>query len=105
MTCSSVAHDGLCAILGFTLFCRVSSSIITRCTITPQFSHKENWQPLTESNGLGYIFTQEHVVPHIGATARFYGFNTTADEEAFASRQLSPPNYKYVDEYEQGVGL
>lgn len=64
--------------------------------ITPQFSRKKRWQPLMESDGLGYISTQEHVVPHIGATARFFGFNSTGDEEAFASRKLSSPEYKYV---------
>lgn len=53
-----------------------------------------------ESDGLGYISPQEHVVPHIGATARFFGFNSTADEEAFASRKVSSPKYKHV-EYEQ----
>lgn len=47
-----------------------------------------------ESDGLGYISVQEHVTPHIGFTARFFGFNSTQDEEAYASRQLDPPRYK-----------
>ncbi|CAM9184717.1 unnamed protein product, partial [Laminaria digitata] len=52
------------------------------------------WQPLIESNGLGFLSTQEHVTPHIGVTARFFGFNSLADEDAFASRQLAQPEYK-----------
>lgn len=59
-----------------------------------QFSHKRRWQPLMESDGLGYISFQEHVTPHIGMTARFFGFNSTEDEEAYASRHLDPPRYK-----------
>ena len=47
-----------------------------------------------ESDGLGYITTQEHVTPHIGVTARFFGFETAEDEEAWASRQLDRPPYR-----------
>lgn len=84
-------------------FCFVPSSTV-KFTITPQFPNKTSWQPLMESDELGYIFTQEHVVSHIGATARFYGLNSTVDEKAFASRQLSLPNDKYMG-HEQGVGI
>ena len=48
-----------------------------------------------ESNGLGYISVQEHVTPHIGITARFFGFNSKEDEEAFASRKLEGPDYRF----------
>ena len=47
-----------------------------------------------ESDGLGYITTQEHVTPHIGMTARLFGFDSIRDEEAFASRKLDPPDYR-----------
>ena len=58
-----------------------------------QLTNNRRWQPLTESNGLGYLYTQEHVTPHIGITARFFGFNSADDEEAFASRELAEPEY------------
>lgn len=47
-----------------------------------------------ESDDLGYISTQEHVTPHIGVTARFFGFDSPELEEAYAARQLAPPHYK-----------
>ncbi|CAM9200218.1 unnamed protein product, partial [Laminaria digitata] len=59
-----------------------------------KLTKRRRWQPLIESNGLGYLTTQEHVTPHIGVTARFFGFNSEGDEEAFASRQLSQPEYR-----------
>lgn len=59
-----------------------------------QFTSKKRWQPLLESDALGYISTQEHVVPHIGATARLFGFNSPEDEEEFASRELSKLSYR-----------
>ena len=46
-----------------------------------------------ESDGLGYLSTQEHVTPHIGVTARFFGFNSDDDEHDFASRKLDEPEY------------
>ena len=59
-----------------------------------QFKHTKKWQPLMESDGYGYITTQEHVTPHIGVTGRFFGFKTAEDEEAWGSRQLSGPPYR-----------
>ena len=47
-----------------------------------------------ESNGLGFLSTQEHVTPHIGVTARFFGFNSKSDEDDFASRKLDQPEYR-----------
>ncbi|CAN0533141.1 unnamed protein product, partial [Scytosiphon promiscuus] len=58
-----------------------------------QLANPRRWQPLIESNGLGYLTTQEHVTPHIGVTARFFGFNSKQDEKAFASRELARPEY------------
>eukprot|EP00752_Nemacystus_decipiens_P012197 g10813.t1 len=59
-----------------------------------EFKHKKSWQPLLESNGLGYISTQEHVTPHIGITARFFGFDTAEEEDAWASREVDQPPYR-----------
>ncbi|CAM9971686.1 unnamed protein product [Ascophyllum nodosum] len=61
-----------------------------------EFKKKKRWQPLTESDGLGYISSQEHVVPFIGATARYFGFESYKDEEAFANRELDDPDYQYT---------
>lgn len=58
-----------------------------------QFEHTKSWQPLLESNGIGYITAQEHVTPHIGVTARWFGFSTPKDEEAWGSRKLDEPPY------------
>ncbi|CAM9235018.1 unnamed protein product [Laminaria digitata] len=60
-----------------------------------ELSNERRWQPLMTSNGLGYLSSQEHVTPHIGVTARFFGFNSTEDEKAFASRTLPQPSYRY----------
>lgn len=49
---------------------------------------------MMETDGLGYITTQEHVTPHIGITGRFFGFQTPEDETAFASRELDRPSYR-----------
>lgn len=59
-----------------------------------QFKRTKKWQPLLESDGLGYITAQEHVTPHIGITARFFGFDTPESEEAWASRKLDRPPYQ-----------
>ncbi|CAN0481165.1 unnamed protein product, partial [Scytosiphon promiscuus] len=32
----------------------------------PQLTNPNRWQPLVESDGLGYLSTQEHVTPHMG---------------------------------------
>ncbi|CAB1104024.1 CPO-like [Ectocarpus sp. CCAP 1310/34] len=59
-----------------------------------QFSSTKRWQPLMESNGLGYLNSQVHVTPHIGVTGRFFGFNTSEDEEAWGARTLDRPPYQ-----------
>ena len=58
-----------------------------------QFRKKKKWQPLMESDGLGYISTQEHVTPHIGSTGRYFGFSSEDDEKEYSSRSLSKPDY------------
>ncbi|CAM9270140.1 unnamed protein product [Ectocarpus sp. 6 AP-2014] len=59
-----------------------------------KFKRTKRWQPLLESDGLGYITAQEHVTPHIGVTARFFGFDTAENEEAWGSRKLDAPSYR-----------
>lgn len=61
--------------------------------VFPQFTNTFDWQPLLESDGVGYITAQEHVTPHIGVTSRFFGFNTSDDEEEWGSRYLDTPEY------------
>ena len=46
-----------------------------------------------ESDGLGYISTQEHVTPHIGSTGRYFGFSSEDEEKAYSSRKLAKPDY------------
>ncbi|CAM9676919.1 unnamed protein product, partial [Hapterophycus canaliculatus] len=64
-----------------------------RATSSGQLTRRKRWQPLMETNDLGYITTQEHVTPHIGVTGRFFGFQTSEEEAAFASRELDSPIY------------
>ncbi|CAM9150528.1 unnamed protein product [Ectocarpus sp. 8 AP-2014] len=66
-----------------------------------KFSSTERWQPLMESNGLGYVNSQVHVTPHIGVTGRFFGFNTAEDEEAWGARTLDRPPYQ--DRYDEAA--
>lgn len=60
-----------------------------------QFKHTMKWQPLLESDGLGYVYAPEHVTPHIGVTGRFWGFNTSEDEDAWGSRQSDRTPYRF----------
>lgn len=61
-----------------------------------QFKKTDRWQPLTQHDDLGRVTSQMHVTPHIGALGRFYGFNSTEDEEMFAARELEDPEYRSV---------
>ncbi|CAN0217950.1 unnamed protein product, partial [Scytosiphon promiscuus] len=67
-----------------------------------EFTKKNKWQPLTESDGLGHVTTQEHVTAHIGSTGRFFGFSSKEDEDDFASRTLDKPAYRKKS-YRRGV--
>ncbi|CAM9585307.1 unnamed protein product, partial [Ectocarpus sp. 12 AP-2014] len=58
-----------------------------------ELTNIKRWQPLVESDGLGYVSTQEHVTPHIGSTGRYLGFSSKEDEEAFSSRTIDAPDY------------
>ena len=51
----------------------------------------DKWQPLLESDGLGFLFFQEHVVPHIG----FTGKSIFLGDDEICSRKASKPEYDY----------
>lgn len=55
---------------------------------------KNCWQPLQESNNLGFFFRQEHVVPHIGETATSFFLG----DEDVCSRTIDDPGYDYAAE-------
>jgi len=50
---------------------------------------KRRWQPLLEHNQQGFMFHQEHVVPHIGDTAR----SIFLTDEEICDRDLEDPEY------------
>ena len=56
----------------------------------------ERWQPLLESDDLGYLSYQEHVTAHIGFTGKSWLF--TDDE--ICDFVVDEPNYDYVEEIE-----
>ncbi|CAN0424464.1 unnamed protein product, partial [Ectocarpus sp. 12 AP-2014] len=58
-----------------------------------EFTEFNKWQPLVESDGLGYVSIQKHVTPHIGSTGRYFGFSSKEDEEDFSSRKIDGPDY------------
>lgn len=55
------------------------------------------WQPLIESDDLGFFYAQEHVVPHIGIGA----VPAVLTRDEVDKRFLDDPNYDYVDEVEK----
>ncbi|CAM9281589.1 unnamed protein product [Hapterophycus canaliculatus] len=67
------------------------------------FYREDKWQPLIQSDGLGYISVQEHVTPHIGSTGRFFGFSSKEDEDDFASRTVDKPAYQGYRSYRRGA--
>jgi hypothetical protein len=54
------------------------------------------WEPLLESNAMGYFVRQEHVTPHAGFTGRLYGLTT----EEYASFSSPLPDHDYCFESE-----
>ncbi|CAN0141131.1 unnamed protein product, partial [Discosporangium mesarthrocarpum] len=67
----------------------------TPCNSPWKLKRKHRWQPLVETDGVGYISHQQHVTPYIGATARLFGFESKKKEQEFISRRSPYPNYKY----------
>ena len=57
------------------------------------------WQPLLESDNLGFLFYQEHVVPHIGFTGKSFFFS----DEFFCSHTSDDPNYDYDVEMDLAI--
>mmetsp|Transcript_1965 Transcript_1965/g.3054 ORF Transcript_1965/g.3054 Transcript_1965/m.3054 type:complete len:522 (+) Transcript_1965:66-1631(+) len=66
----------------------------------PNLNNKKSWKPLQETDGLGFVFNQQHVTPHIGETARSYFLG----DEDVCSRKLDNPKYKYAAEAELVLG-
>ena len=60
---------------------------------------KDKWQPLIESDDLGFFYAQEHVTPHIG----FYAKPAVVTREEINSRQLDDPMYDYKEEVELAI--
>ena len=64
-----------------------------------EISDPTAWQPLIESNDLGFFYAQEHVTPHIG-------FHATpvilTPNELFATK-LADPNYNITEETEKAI--
>ena len=59
-------------------------------------SDEEKWQPLTEDNGRGFVFNQDHILPHIGYTGKSLFYK---DEEV-CQRKIYDPFYNYTYEIE-----
>ena len=57
------------------------------------------WQPLIESDDLGFYYAQEHVTPHIG----FHAKPVILTKDELDATELSNPNYDYKDEAEKAI--
>jgi hypothetical protein len=57
------------------------------------------WQPLIESDDLGFFYTQEHVTPHIGFNAKPV-ILTRAELDGL---ELDEPNYDYEEEVARAI--
>ena len=62
-------------------------------------SNSTAWQPLIESNDIGFFFAQEHVTPHIG----FHAKPVVLTREELNERKLSPPDYDYEIEVQAAI--
>ena len=61
----------------------------------------DRWHPLMEDNGRGFKAYQQHVVPHIGTSAK-RALLTTEEYEG-KDRELDDPKYDYDDEAEKVI--
>jgi hypothetical protein len=52
------------------------------------------WQPLIESDDLGFFYAQEHVTPHVG----FKAHPVILSREDLDATQLNDPDYNYAEE-------
>lgn len=59
-----------------------------------EISDPKAWQPLTESNELGFFYAQEHVTPHVG----FHAKPVILTRDELDARELADPDYDYVEE-------
>jgi hypothetical protein len=55
---------------------------------------EDRWQPLLETDGRGFLYNQEHVVPHIGYTGKSMFYS----DEFICSQTAPPPDYDYEEE-------
>lgn len=55
---------------------------------------KYSWHPLTESNGFGFLYKQEHVTPHIGFTAKSF----FVGDQKICERDIGTPKIRYRKE-------
>ena len=63
-----------------------------------KLKYESRWQPLLESDSLGFLYHQEHVTPHIGYTGQSFVFSN--DEFCQRSKDFqddpnNDPNYDY----------
>ena len=61
----------------------------------------ERWHPLMEDNGRGFKAYQQHVVPHIGTSAKRALLST--EEYEGKDRELDDPKYDYDDEADRVI--
>jgi hypothetical protein len=59
----------------------------------------ESWQPLIESDSLGFFYAQEHVTPHIGTKA----VPVILDPDEIAAREIPDPEYDYAQETRDAI--
>jgi hypothetical protein len=57
------------------------------------------WQPLIESDDLGFFYPQEHVTPHIGFTAK----PVILSPDTLAATKLNKPSYDYSQEASDAI--
>ena len=64
-----------------------------------EITNDSKWQPLIESDNLGFFYAQEHVTPHIGTLARTV---ILTDQERHAT-QIDDPGFDYEAEVELAI--
>ena len=66
---------------------------------TPDPNCDTCWQPLEETDGLGFLYRQNHVTSHIGETGKSFFFTN----EDVCARRLEDPDYDYSLEAELAI--
>ena len=62
--------------------------------------YPDHWQPLLESDGLGFLYHQEHSVPHVGYTGKSFVFSDDeiCERSKNFKKHFSPDDYDYETE-------